>query len=938
MAVTETLRALGSWGLTLKPTLSDEVWKKIDYYGHIAIHVGKRPGLLDDSLLRSARYVGPITDISESTSKARSIGGAGMALWLGDPEGKGDIFVDPIVVDGDFNDVITALLPASGSVIAGNIVNTGDSFGPSTFQFQTPRDVIDYVCQTLGTAWRVNGDATLDAGDEDDLFVVDPRCVVVRKDLSKSVAGFDDMFLSGLAGNAETQRDVEDYTTDVLLLAQGINGSFVQAEASTPTIDIPYVDLHGNKVKFARIIQESETDATNAPARAQLQLNRFSGTRDAITLNTSNYDIKGTAQVGDYLWVYDPGMALFDLANEQVFRGQRINPYKLRLTETTWPVTRRMSVFYRAGDGKWYDLTGYVEPEQGTTTLVVGGYNRSLSEGGGSPFPVTPPEADTSVPDVTVWVEPFTLGVYQSPSTGMARGDVLLSWIEPENVGGGTILDGSHYDIRFRRATVPAYPITWDMLEAAALTWDDLEASGATWDYPITYPETDWQNATAPFDTTTFRLQELVPAMPYEVQIRAVDLANPSNRGAWSALALFETTNDDIPPATPAPPFIASNPLYVQMTHTLGVSTGGTFNLDRDMHHLELHGGPEPLFSCTDDTLLGKAAANYGSIIGQIPVVQTFSIASLDPVYFKVIAVDEAGNKSNPSTGVGVVVGLIDDQYISTLTASKITAGTIDASVLVGGRIATMPESDFPGVEMTSQGLEGWNTVGFRSLFWDSSTGRLHVNGNGGIEIKDGTLQVKNAAGITIVEIGECTDGRHGVQVFSDTGSRVARMGEIEAGGGDHGIEVISDFGELVKVDTLAFGMEASTVSALEGSTSSTFNNLVTVGPFVTVQVGNSCRMVVIVSAFMNGFASNGGVVGFDIAGPAAYFSGANQLRAFSLGGGVGGSGPTAAASKAFVVDGLPQAGSYTVQLKYRSATNTVLCQFADRHLIVMPY
>jgi hypothetical protein len=934
MAVTEALRALGSWDVSFRPSMPDDVWKKIEYFGHICIHVGRSPGPLDDSLLKSSRYAGPVRRISDNSQAARSIGGLGMATWLGDPDGKGDIIKDPLVVNAEFHTVIAQLLPASGSITAGSIFNIGQNFS-TTFQFQTPRDAIDYVCQTVAgpaAAWRVNGDGTLDAGLESQLFKTTPECVVVNKRIARNVAAFEDMTLKGLAGTAETARDVEDYTTDVLLLAQGINGQFVQAEANTPAINVPFVDIHGNKVKLERIVQESETDATNAPARAQLQLNRFSGSRDALTLSTSNYDIKGDAQVGDYLWVYDPEMGLVDTNNEIPWRALRINPFKLRLTETTWPITSKMSVLYRSGAGLWIDLTKYVIPETGDTSLVVGGYNRSLTEGGGGAFPVSPPP-DTSVPDVVTWVTPFRMSTYQSAVSGEARGEVILTWVQPNNVDTSTITDGDHYEIRYRKSTTPLYPMTWDQLEALYPTWNALEATGATWDAPVVYPETEWQTAIAPFDTQTFRLQELIPAMVYEAQIRAVDGATPPNFGAWSTTQVWQTTSDDIPPSTPAAPVVAANLLAVQITHTLGVSSGGTYNLERDLHHLELHGGVDRFFFPDESTLLGKAIANYGMMIAQVPVVATFPIDVLVPVYYKVVAVDNTGNKSNPSAHSAQTAELITSQYVSELTASKISAGTINASVLVGGRIATMQTGKFPGVEMTPTGLRGWGTNGSQLLFWDSSKGSLEVSGQGGIEIHNGAMRVYDFAGNLIVEVGNCQDGRAGVQVYNAAGTRVSRMGELAAGG--HGVEVISDTGKLVKVDTLAFGTAAGTVTAIEGTTTnSVFVNLASVGPAATVTVGNSLRMIVMVSSSINGAASLGGQVSFDIAGPSGYFRAADQLLALHIGA----TDSVLGATKSFLVTGLPSIGDYTVTLKYRSGTSGSTCQFYDRHVIVLPY
>lgn len=932
MAVTETLRALGGWGITFKATIPDSVWKKIEEFGHIAIHVGRKPSpkVDGDSLLRSARYVGVMRGRTDQ-EEAKGISGCGMAFWLGDPEGKGDIYETAISPNGDFNDVITALLPAGGSVIAGNIVNIGETFS-NTFQFQTPRDAIDYVCQTVGAAWRVNGDATLDAGLESDLFVTNPKCIVARKKVPPSVASFDDMFLTGLAGKAGTASDQEDYTNRVLMLAQGINGQFASAAVGLDPSEIPYKDLFGNKIKMTRIIQESTTDPANAPARAQLNLNRFKVGRDALTLSTSNYDIRGKAQVGDYLWVHDPEMDLVDLSQEIVFRGQRLNPLKLRLTETTWPITSKMSVFYRTGDGEWIDLTNYLEPETGDTTLVVGGYNRSLSEGGGGAFPVTPPEADTSVPDVVEWTEPFLLGVYQSPGNGQARGEVTLTWNEPLNIGGTPILDGSHYDIRYRRATIPAYNVTWNEMKATGQSWNQVTATGATWNHPIMFEATDWQHAVAPFDVEQFKLQELVPAMPYEVQIRAVDLANPSNVGVWSDLALFTTTSDNIPPSTPAPPFIAANPLAVQMTHDLGKASGGTFNLERDMHHLELHGGPEPMFATTDDTLIGKVLATYGSIVGQVPVVQTFPITNLSPVYYKVVAVDEAGNKSLASTGVVMTVGLLDSQYISNLTASKITAGTITSSILVGGHISTAPSGSFPNVDLSNFGLRGWDVFGNMALDWSSATGRLRVSGPGGItvsgghiKVEDGSMIVYNASGIKIVEIGECADGRHGVQVYKDNGIRVARIGELESG--DEGIEFRSDTGVLVRANTLAFGAAAATDSGIVSTTLNTFNGNT---PSVTVEIGNSGRALVHMGCWIIPSGANrGATVSFGVSGATSIApSDAQGLATISDTAGIG---------RSFLATGL-NPGSNTFYMSYKGNSSGGSEQFYYRTISVQPF
>lgn len=934
MAVTETLRALGSWGITLRDEMPDDIWKKIDYFGHIVIGPGKRPGALDDSLLGAARYVGPVTKISDA-SERRTVGGAGMALWLGDAEGKGDIFVEAITVSGDYDDVIRALLPPSGAITEGTFFSIPGTWPSSTFQFQTPRDVIDYVAQTIGAAWRVNGDGTLDFGLEADLFTVNPKCIVARKNYAKTVAGFDDMFLRGLAGTAETERDVEDYTTSVLLLAQGINGQFVSAEESLDPGEIPFVDLHGNPVKRARLIQESETDPANAPARAQLQLNRFKGTRDALTLSTTDYDIKGKAQVGDYIWVFDPTMDLVDINNEVMFRGQRINPIKLRLTETTWPVVNRMSVLYRTGAGEWLDLSPYVEPESGDSTLVVGGYNRSLSEGGSGTFPITLPDVNTTVPDEPTWDLPWVQSQYQSPVTGETKSEVELKWVRPLNTDGSTITDLDYYEIRYRQSATPLTSFTLDELELLSSDISDL----GTVNSPIALDiEAEWQYVTAPAEVLKFRLQELTPGMTYEAQVRAVDNGKPANLGDWSLLEQWQASRDLFPPATPAAPTVAGSPMAVQIIHTLGRASGGSWNLDRDLGHLEVHGHVDPLFIPSDATLIGKMPADWSSLVAQVPAIGTFQITQTSPMHFRVIAVDVSGNKSLPSATAVATMQLIDNQYISNLSVSKLTAGTMNAQMIVGGTITTAPTTTFPRVTMSASGIAGRTTTNVEAIKWDSSTGKLHVNGQGGIEIVNGALRVFNDDDQLIVEIGNCQDGRHGVQVYTDAGVRVARMGELSSAGGE-GIEVINDLGQLVRISTLAFGTQASTVTNTDNRIGAGFGDILSFGPTTTVTVGNTRRMIVGVGAWCNNAGNLAAYAGFDVAGPSGYFLAANFFRSTGVhGSGVSGDGEANAATKLFLVDGLPQAGNYTITMKYTSLSGVNLAQFSDRHLIVMPF
>lgn len=929
MSVTEALKALGTWSLRLRPDTPQEIIAGFQYLGHVTVHLGRvDPKVVGDGLLASSRYTGVLRGLA-SEDEGHTLSGCGMAFWLGDEDGKGDVYeTAKVYTAASFTSVITDLLPASGAVTAGTLHPIAGTY-TGTHLYQDPRTAIGYVCDTMSADWRVNGDATLDAGPEEDLFVTDPEAAVVRRG-----SGVD-MNLRAFSGSAGVTVDVEDFSTRVVLLAENEGDAVATGSADIdPGLNV-YKDIHGNPVVLTRLASESQTSSGNADIRAQLQLNRFTGTRDALTLSTSDYDIKGTAAVGDYVWAHDPDVGLFNEDNEVVFRGTRIYPVKLRVTELTWPVVEGSTVAYRNGNGDWVDLTPYVEFETDATTITVGGFSRSLT-GAGTESPSTRPKPDTSVPDVVTWVTPFRMSTYQSEVTGEARGEAILTWDRPLNVDGSTIVDGDHYEIRYRKATTPLYPITWDQLEALGLTWDQLEATGATWDEPVQYPQTEWQFANVAFDFETCRLQELVPAMAYEAQIRAVDGATPPNAGAWSAVTEWQTTNDDIPPSTPAAPAVAANPMAVQVTHSLGISSGGTFNLERDLHHLEIHGGNDHFFVPDENTLLGKAIANYGMMVAQTPMVVTFPIDRVTPVYFKAIAVDNAGNKSNPSPGAIQTAELISSQYISDLTASKITSGTITSNVLVSGRVATMPTGSFPGVEMTSAGLKGWNTTGQAPLHWNSSTGALHVNGSGGIDIQDGRMVVRNAAGQIIVEIGECADGRHGVQVYKDNGTRVARIGEL-ASSVDEGIELLNDVGALVRLSNVVFGI-SSDYNVSVGTVSSTGAWVDLSGqpnsPTCQATIGSTGKAMVILSGSV--ISSSGLYVGMSVRvdGPGGYVSTPSTLVALAAAGPAG--AVLHAGSRAFLFDGLP-AGTCTFTAKYFATAGTT-GQAGERAIAVLPY
>jgi hypothetical protein len=766
VAVTEVLKALGSWEVKLLPATPRDVLDALDYFGHVAIIPGRLDPLqYGDNLLDAARYVGVLrtrTVGDDGRTNAPqddlSVGGVGMAMWLGDEDGKGDVYENAVEpASASFADTVNMLLPASGAVTAGTIYSVAGQY-TGRHHYETPRTAIGYVCDTMSTtsvpvSWRVNGDATLDAGPDADLFVTNPTCVITTKG-----AG-EDMAMRALPGSVDVTRDVEDYSTRVVLLAEG-EGASIATGAADISPATSYKDIHGNPLKLTRLVSESDTATANASVRAQLALSQFTSTRNALTLSTSDYDMHGTFRVGDRVWVYDPDSGLVDTSTEIVFRGQRINPIKLQVTETQWAITKQYTVAYRSAAGTWYDLTQYVDFETDTTSNVtVGDFSRQLTNASTEPVG-SRPNADTSVPGQPTLIEPFT-GVAYLDNRGFTRARVILSWNAPNNIDGSTILDGSHYEIRYAVDTDMIYPATW--ASVSQVRWQDLQI----WSQPFAAPDGDWQTMVVNWDTTTAQIQDLSPGIGYDVQIRGVD--KTGNTGAWSPVTTFVTSTDNIPPSTPAAPSVAGSRIAVQVTHELGKSSGGTFNLESDLDHLEVHVSYEPGFTPDATTLKGKTPANAGMIQAQIPVVFTAQVEETSARYVRVVAVDKTGNKSGPSDAASATALLIDDAHISDLTVTKVTAGTISASWVMAGEIKTADTG--ARARISADGYELYNAAGTRTLFADAATGDITLVG----QLKSGTTGKR-------LEINPTSTFLPEIRFYPNSGSDYGFINAVSAG------------------------------------------------------------------------------------------------------------------------------------------------------------
>jgi hypothetical protein len=469
MTVTEVKQALGSWEIRLRAGTPRAVLDALTYFGHIAILPGRLdPAQFGDNLLTAARYVGVYR--KRDSQDEFLIKGSGMAFWLGDEDGKGDVFETAVTLAGaSFATSVTALLPPGGAVTAG-VINSVAGTYTNKHQWVTSRTALNYLGEMFSAEYRVNGNATLDAGTVAQLYVTSPKTILMSKKAGK------DLQRAALPGRMTLGTDLQDYTTRVVLLAEGEGDSIATGSADAAVV--PYKDIHGNLVKQTRLISESDTTAGNATARAQLALNHFSGKRYSVGLDTDAFDIKGDVAVGDYLDVFDPDNGFTDSAREVYWEGQPINPVALRCIEMTWPVEPGWTVAFRDTNGNWIDLSPYYAGETGQTSITVGEFDRSLSGLGSEDLGVRPnlppgaADGDGAVPAPPAFTG-FSSGSYQSGSTNTTKSAIRAQWSTPLNVDASTVQDGDHYEIRYRVDQVIGYPVDWDLLSGYHVAIDD---------------------------------------------------------------------------------------------------------------------------------------------------------------------------------------------------------------------------------------------------------------------------------------------------------------------------------------------------------------------------------------------------------------------------------------------------------------------------------
>ena len=751
MAITERLMGAGSFGVTfLQDQTPSEIIDAINEWGHIVVTPQEmNPDLFDDaSMLAAARYTG-IVLAKTLEEGVVTVAGQGLQLYLGDDRGKGMVIAENKNIGSkrDYSSLpLSSVLfqsstpygimrDASGNLqaITQGTIHDGSSTYTGSHFVETALHALKHICETLSYEFRVNPDATLDAGPAANLFTgvnTDPTTVVVKTGYG------DDPTYQGISPvGARTEFDARDYVTKVDFIAEV--GAFneptdFEGEASLSASSIPYYDIHGNKLSRTGLVTVPDMDSDKLDDQATLMLNELSRVKKTLNLDLEQYEVTGDLKVGDFIFAFDPILGFNDDATqaaaesrdiyEIAFRGQQINPIKVRVVGLSFPIQTGMGVYFRSYDGStatYTDLTPFVSFETGDTQVELGDVLRDVSDDMRfNEFSIAARTASAkSIPDIPS-TPTLQSGTYLD-GTGESKGFIRIVFSKPSNIDGSSITDGSHYRVRYRVS-------------------DGLSTSGGASANEYTFLDFPFTGAS----TETLMITDLTVGKSYRVGVATVDTSGFRRKTDYTATgtdiytdtasinsnfatnAVIEIARDGQAPSKPKQATsISAGPLRVQVTHYLGKAGTdgngnpfGDFTLEGDVDHLDVHAvtqsGNTANFTVNTANKIGELRVTSGNILQQIPVIGTMELEDSQDYYFRIVAVDKSGNESAASDGQSAVANLIQeanisdltvtdakiataaiteakianlavtDAKIASLTADKLTAGTIDASVI----------------------------------------------------------------------------------------------------------------------------------------------------------------------------------------------------------------------------------------------------------------
>ena len=181
--------------------------------------------------------------------------------------------------------------------------------------------------------------------------------------------------------------------------------------------------------------------------------------------------------------------------------------------------------------------------------------------------------------------------------------------------------------------------------------------------------------------------------------------------------------------------------------------------------------------------------------------------------------------------------------------------------------------------------------------------------------------------GTPLIQLGQQADGTYGLEVFDPACNLRVQIGELDAAA-DYGLRVLDSTGAGM---ALLPPYDAN-IATQESTTSTTYTDLTTVGPEVTIQVGSSGRVQVTASAFIQvpvQTTQAGGFVGINIDGAAPSGDFVYLFNSIGVAGGY----LAGSYSATTILTGLSQR-SHTLKLQYRAYASATGADFAERFIV----
>lgn len=392
--IREAFTAPGDWALGYHPDTPDAIRDLFDLDDHGFAHIVVTDTHLDAhtvtaaGLCTAATYRGVLRTHSTRAAHERrtpTIGGAGLAILLGDEDSKGNNFENtgtaasyPFWNGPTNNSWLKAAFDRANGLAAGTVPTPAAS-PTRNLEFEagdTARKVLDTAGSIFGGTyryWRVNPDGTIDVGTRAAIWASGEVVVI------PGAAGRDGTLYGINPTGFGHDRDVEDWSSAVRVNPSGVT------ETGTATIGSnPYYDgatsSRGALTMRRYISSDSPASAGAAADIAATQLGRFDETRRELKITTDEYSLGAVVEPGDEIYVYDPTQDLLDLTNQVHYLGDVIFPLAIRVEAIRWPFRDGMGAYLLTGATPTVtDITPYVVPEDSDAEIEVGAFSRTLA-------------------------------------------------------------------------------------------------------------------------------------------------------------------------------------------------------------------------------------------------------------------------------------------------------------------------------------------------------------------------------------------------------------------------------------------------------------------------------------------------------------------------------------------------------------------------------